>query len=78
MRDGYDLAIRGGRIADSALISRPICQLSMILAASPDYLSREGVPDSPEELGRHRLNARRFQGGKVSPWNKRCTCLCRR
>ena len=71
VRDGYDLAIRGGRIADSALVSRPICQLNMILVASPDYLGRQGVPRSPEELQRHRLIARRFLGGKVSPWNFR-------
>ena len=71
VRDGYDLAIRGGRIADSALVSRPICHLNMILVASPDYLGRQGVPRSPEELKRHRLIARRFLGGKVSPWNFR-------
>lgn len=71
VRDGYDLAIRGGRIADSALVSRPICHLNMILVASPDYLGREGTPRSPEELKRHRLIARRFLGGKVSPWSFR-------
>lgn len=71
VRDGYDLAIRGGRIADSALVSRPICHLNMILVASPDYLGRQGVPSSPEKLKRHRLIARRFLGGKVSPWNFR-------
>lgn len=71
VRDGYDLAIRGGRIADSALVSRPICHLNMILVASPDYLGRKGTPRSPEELRRHRLIARRFLGGKVSPWSFR-------
>lgn len=71
VRDGYDLAIRGGRIADSALVSRPICHLNMILVASPDYLGREGTPRTPEELKRHRLIARRFLGGKVSPWSFR-------
>ncbi len=69
VRDGYDLAIRGGRIADSALVSRTICHLNMILVASPDYLARQGVPSSPQELRQHRLIARRFLGGKVSPWN---------
>lgn len=34
----YDIVIRGGRILDSSLILRPICQLGMILVASPDYL----------------------------------------
>lgn len=68
VKDGYDLAIRGGRIVDSSLISRPVCHLSMILVASPVYLEKYGVPESPEDLKKHRLIARRFLGGRVSPW----------
>ncbi|KEA49987.1 transcriptional regulator [Mangrovibacter sp. MFB070] len=71
VRDGYDLAIRGGRIVDSSLVSRPVCHLSMVLVASPEYLERHGIPDTPEELSRHNLIARRFLGGKVSPWGFR-------
>jgi DNA-binding transcriptional LysR family regulator len=71
VRDGYDLVIRGGHIADSALVARPVCQLRMILVASPDYLAREGVPRSSEDLTKHRLISRRFLGGRVSPWNFR-------
>jgi len=66
--DGYDLAIRGGHIADSALVSRPICRMNLALVASPDYLEREGVPSTPQELNRHKLIVRRFLGGKTSPW----------
>ena len=69
VRDGYDLAIRGGHIADSALVSRPVCRLNMILVASPAYLAREGIPSSPQALQRHKLIVRRFLGGKVSPWS---------
>ncbi|RFU93266.1 MULTISPECIES: LysR family transcriptional regulator [Citrobacter] len=68
VRDGYDLAIRGGRIVDSSLVSRPVCRLSMVLVASPAYLAENGVPKTPEDLKRHRLIARRFLGGRVSPW----------
>lgn len=68
VHDGYDLALRGGRIADTALISRPICRLNMILVASPTYLERNGVPRTPQELKNHKLITRRFLGGKVSPW----------
>lgn len=69
--DGYDLAIRGGHIADSALISRPICRMNLALVASTDYLAREGVPRTPQELKHHKLIVRRFLRGKVSPWNFR-------
>jgi DNA-binding transcriptional LysR family regulator len=73
VRDGYDLAIRGGHIADSALVSRPICRMNLALVASQDYLAREGVPSTPQDLKRHRLIVRRFLGGKASPWSFRAT-----
>jgi DNA-binding transcriptional LysR family regulator len=69
VHEGYDLALRGGRITDSSLVSRPVCQLNMMLVASPDYLARHGVPHSPAELAQHRLLVRRFLGGRVSAWN---------
>ena len=71
VRDGYDLAIRGGRIADSALVSRAICKLHLVLVASPAYLARAGVPRTPQDLARHPLLARHFLGGKISPWRFR-------
>jgi DNA-binding transcriptional LysR family regulator len=69
IHEGYDLALRGGRIADSSLVSRTVCQFSLVLAASPAYLEAFGVPGTPEDLARHRLLTRRFLGGRVSPWN---------
>lgn len=33
VNDGYDIAIRGGRIIDSTLITRPVCSLHMVLVA---------------------------------------------
>ncbi len=71
VQDGYDMALRGGRIADSSLVARPICQFNMVLVASPEYLARYGVPKAPDELARHRLLMRRFLGGRMSLWNFR-------
>lgn len=71
VQEGYDLAIRGGRIVDSALISRPVCRLNLILVASPVYLAARGIPRNPQDLTRHKLIARRFLAGKVTPWNFR-------
>ncbi len=68
VNDGYDIAIRGGRIIDSTLITRPVCRLNTVLVASPEYLSQYGNPKSVDELKNHRLLARRFLGGKVLPW----------
>lgn len=69
VNEGYDLAIRGGNIVDSAFVSRSICKLNVAIAASPEYLAKYGNPMTPQELQTHRLIARRFLGGRVSPWN---------
>ena len=68
INDGYDIAIRGGRIVDSSLISRPVCHLNLALVASSAYLAQNGVPQKPEDLVHHKLIARRFLGGKVNSW----------
>ncbi|MFP3549712.1 LysR family transcriptional regulator [Paraburkholderia sp. SIMBA_049] len=68
VQDGYDLAIRGGQIADSALVSRSVCRLNMVLVASPAYLNEFGIPRTVQDLHRHRLIGRRFLGGRLSPW----------
>lgn len=69
VRDGYDLALRGGNIPDSTLVSRAVCKLNVALVASPAYLARQGVPQTPRELHAHRLVARRFLGGRVATWS---------
>jgi DNA-binding transcriptional LysR family regulator len=69
--DGYDIALRGGSISDSALVSRPVCQLNVALVASPDYLARHGTPSVPQQLQAHRLIARRFLGRQVATWSFR-------
>jgi DNA-binding transcriptional LysR family regulator len=68
VQEGYDLALRGGQIPDSALVSRPVCRLNMALVAAPVYLERHGVPRTVADLGQHRLLSRRFLGGRVSAW----------
>lgn len=73
VHDRYDIALRGGHIADSSLISRQVCQMNLVLVASTDYLAAHGAPRTPEDLGRHRLLARRFLGGRVSPWSFRAS-----
>lgn len=48
-----DIAIRVGRMADSAWIARPLCELEMILCAAPAYLERHGMPGAPADLPDH-------------------------
>jgi len=69
VRDGYDLAFRGGDIPDSTLVSRPIFKLNVALVASPGYLARHGAPQTPAGLQAHKLVVLRFLGGQIAPWN---------
>lgn len=48
-----DVAIRAGRQQDSSLKARKIGESQRILCASPSYLSRAGIPKTPDDLERH-------------------------
>lgn len=50
-----DVAIRMGRLQDSTMISRKLCDLHRIIVASPVYLERHGMPVTPASLvsGQH-------------------------
>jgi DNA-binding transcriptional LysR family regulator len=50
---GFDVAIRAGEMKDSTLIARPLASCRSIVCASPDYLKKYGIPNSPEELINH-------------------------
>lgn len=55
--EGMDLAVRIGRLPDSALVAIPLGVARRMLCASPAYLKRAGAPRSPEELAAHRCVA---------------------
>lgn len=50
-----DLALRTGELGDSSFVSRRIGPVGRVLVASPAYLAREGWPQTPADLSRHRL-----------------------
>lgn len=51
--EGFDLAVRIGRLADSGLVARRLAPCRMQVCAAPAYLARHGAPTSPAELARH-------------------------
>lgn len=53
VNEGYDAAVRIGRLEDSSLIARRIATSEVWLCASPDYLRTHGVPRAPRELRSH-------------------------
>lgn len=52
-----DVAIRGGPMKDSRLVARKLGHTRWVVAASPAYLARAGVPRTPADLAGHNLVA---------------------
>jgi DNA-binding transcriptional LysR family regulator len=67
IEDGFDLAIHSGDLPDSNLVARRIAQTAIVLVATPQYLSRHGAPESPNELNRFR-SVVFIERGSVQPW----------
>lgn len=53
VQEGFDLAIRLGRLDDSRLVATRIAPRVMYLCASPSYLERHGAPESLPALASH-------------------------
>lgn len=49
----FDLAIRAGKLEDSSLVARHICNLERVICAAPAYLEEHGIPRVPEDLLSH-------------------------
>lgn len=48
-----DIAVRIGRLPDSALVARRVGEIQWVVCASPDYLLRRGEPATPVALADH-------------------------
>ncbi len=48
--EGFDLAIRVTTLQDSTLIARKLCDVRLLLCASPAYLAGAGAPRTPQDL----------------------------
>ncbi len=48
--EGFDLAIRVTTLQDSTLIARKLCDVRLLLCASPAYLAEVGKPRRPQDL----------------------------
>ncbi|TCV96830.1 LysR family transcriptional regulator [Biostraticola tofi] len=53
IEEGIDVAIRIGRLVDSALVARRIGDMRMITLASAAYIAQHGTPQTLDELRTH-------------------------
>ncbi|WP_308410377.1 LysR family transcriptional regulator [Burkholderia sp. WAC0059] len=53
VEEGFDAALRFGRLPDSGLVVRPLRSLNRVICASPAYLDAHGVPGAPGDLREH-------------------------
>ena len=68
VEEGFDMAVRNGNLADSAvLVARRLGVQRMVLCAAPDYLIKNGQPQSVDDLRQYTaINYTR--AGRVLPW----------
>ncbi len=53
VKEGVDVAIRVGPLADSSLVARKIGTSRRMVVASPEYLIKNGFPKTPSDLKSH-------------------------
>lgn len=53
IEDGFDVGIRFGPLQESTFAARRLCRVHMQLWAAKSYITRRGMPRSPDELDDH-------------------------
>ncbi|NNU79178.1 LysR family transcriptional regulator [Halovulum dunhuangense] len=53
--EGFDVAIRIGRLEDSTLRARKLAESRALIVASPGYLAMHGTPETIDDLADHTL-----------------------
>lgn len=53
VEEGIDLAVRFGALQDSTLVARKLCDMRLVVVASPHYLNQHGEPQHPKALETH-------------------------
>ena len=86
IEEGADVAIRIGELTDSSLIARKLAPNRRVVAASPEYLAKNGTPMIPDDLmneqhrflsyrRQHRDDIWHFQGPKGQEWHLKIHAL---
>jgi len=68
MDEGFDLAIRLGRLADSSLVARKLGVMQRFIVGSPAYFARHKAPRTPADLHAHSCIRSRMPSGGIYQW----------
>lgn len=63
IHEGIDVALRMGRLIDSALTARRIARCKRLVLGTPSYFDRAGTPSTPAELSKHQAVVYLQEGG---------------
>ena len=55
IKEGYDISLRIGALADSSLKARKLAETVPLMIASPVYIQKFGLPEKIDDLSRHTL-----------------------
>jgi DNA-binding transcriptional LysR family regulator len=55
VREGIDCVLRVGELQDSDMVARRVAILDEVTCAAPSYIERHGLPQSLDDLARHRI-----------------------
>ncbi len=66
IEEGYGLAIRIGRLEDSSMIARHLCDYRYVICAAPDYLQRHPPIRHPSDVAQHAA----IVNGNLAPSNQ--------
>ena len=64
----FDLALRIARLEDSSLLARHLCQVPILLVASPAYLAQHGTPTHPSQLAQHEALTYAYSHASGGSW----------
>lgn len=67
-REGYDVAIRMGTLAQSSLATRELGSIDYAVVASPEYITARGKPETVEHLRTHAGLRYVTTTGQPMPW----------
>ncbi len=76
--DRIDIAFRNGRMDDSQVVAKQLIPMQMLVCASPEYARVHGLPQTIEELARHRCINFRLPSGRLCEWEFKQDGLARK